>query len=128
MSKSQFLSPLRLERVLGKNEWFLIEPLRYYSAGLRKIIHVDPGFRTDFASIPRVLWRILPKNDIYDPAAVLHDYGYRNSMTRKEADDLFYEAMIVLGVSSWKARSMWLAVRAFGGSSYHARSTAADAN
>jgi hypothetical protein len=118
--ESQFLSRLRLERVLGKDEWYLLEPLRYYSAGLRRIIHVDPGFPTDFASIPRLFWRIFPKNGAYDGAAVLHDAGYRGAinLTRKETDDLFYEAMRVLGIGSFKARSMWLAVRLFGGGAY----------
>lgn len=95
--------------------------LVYQSAALRRWIKVPSGFETDFASIPRLLWRVLPKNSTYDGAAVLHDYGYAGHLSRCESDDLFYEAMIVLGVPPWKARLMFYAVRVFGGFAYRGR-------
>jgi hypothetical protein len=79
---------------------------------------------TDFASIPRGLWNILPPTGEYGKAAVLHDWLYctggldnwarANRFTRAQCDRIFLEAMTILGVCPWKRRLMWLAVRAFG--------------
>lgn len=80
------------------------------------------GFRTDFASIPRFFYRILPptgdgpKAD-YGPAAVIHDLLYRRGggrTSRRYADDVFLAAMKKSGVSAWKRQAMYRAVRAFG--------------
>jgi hypothetical protein len=116
--KSSFYSRLCLERALGRDQWFLCEPLKYVSVALNRRIVVPPGLQTDFASIPRLLWRVLPKNGEYDGAAVLHDWGYRGNLSRCESDEVFFEAMLVLGVALWKARLMFLAVRLFGGRAY----------
>ena len=39
--------------------------------------------------------------------------------TRKEADLIFYEAMLVGGTKPWKAKVMYLAVRTFGWAAWH---------
>jgi len=47
--------------------------------------------------------------------AVLHDFIYQTHIkTRKEADEIFKEAMMVAGTPGWKAQLMYLGVRAFG--------------
>lgn len=82
---------------------------------------VPVGFKTDFASIPRFFWRILPPWDKHLPAAVAHDYMYRNGLrTRKEADKIFLSMMKELDVAAWKRNAMYWAVRMFGKSSYKA--------
>lgn len=120
---AQFLSPLRLERAIGRDEWYLLEPLKFYSRVLRRIVNVPPGFQTDFASVPWFFWRVMPKNGAWDAPAVLHDAIYRGVVegTRKEADDVFLEAMLAIGVPAWRAKSMWLAVRLFGAGPYQER-------
>ncbi len=85
------------------------------------IIHIPAGFLTDFASVPRLFWNILPPNGPYGKAAVVHDYLYRTKgvATKAEADAVFLEAMKALGVGWFTRYSMYRAVVAFGGSAYH---------
>lgn len=78
-------------------------------------IDVPTGFMTDFASIPRPLWAILPRWGKYGNAAVIHDYCYwEQSRPRKEADLIFREAMGVLEVPAFTAGLMYWAVKLFG--------------
>lgn len=76
---------------------------------------VPAGFVTDFASIPRVFWRVLPPVGKYSPAAVAHDYLYQaGNGKRADADMVFRDRMKALGVG-WCVRNvMYWAVRAFG--------------
>jgi len=75
-------------------------------------IDVPIGFMTDFASIPRPLWIILPRWGKYGNAAVIHDYCYwEQSRSRLESDRIFRQAMGVLNVPKWKICVMYCAVR-----------------
>jgi hypothetical protein len=97
----------------------LTQPAVFTKAG----ITVPCGFRTDFASVPRILWSVFPPNGYYHRAALLHDWLYRmpssrGDVTRAEADRLFYDQMRVDGVP-WRTRYiLWLAVRVAGASSW----------
>jgi|CXWL01.1.fsa_nt_gi hypothetical protein len=78
-------------------------------------IEVAEGFETDFASVPSLLWWILPQWGTYGNAAVVHDWLYwKQDRSRTEADGIFLEGMSLLGVSAWKKYLMYVAVRAFG--------------
>lgn len=124
---AQFLSPLRLEDVDGA-EGILLEPLRFYSDRLKRIVVAPAGFKTDFASIPRGLWNIFPKRGKHDKAAVLHDAAYRNvlqghlgnllTLPKNQCDGLFAETMEVSGVGWFSRTSMVRAVEWFGGPSF----------
>jgi hypothetical protein len=79
-------------------------------------IDVPIGFMTDFASVPRPLWAILPRWGKYGNAAVIHDYCYWDqSRSRLESDRIFREAMEVLKVPRWQIRAMYCSVRLGGG-------------
>ncbi len=90
----------------------------------QRTVRVPVGFITDFASIPKAFWSIIPPYGKYTKAAVLHDYIYKYhgfvsgdqfiSYTRKEADQIFLKAMEVLGVGRVKRWTMYTAVRWFG--------------
>jgi len=81
----------------------------------KDFITVPVGFVTDFASSPFFVWSFIPPWGRYSKAAVIHDYIYQTKIrTRKEADDIFLEAMLVLGVPAWKAKLMYWGVRTFG--------------
>jgi hypothetical protein len=83
--------------------------------GSGNAINVPIGFMTDFASVPRIFWIFLPQWGKYGNAAVIHDYCYWDqTRTRRESDDIFYEAMGVLGVSSVTRHLMYWAVKYFG--------------
>lgn len=81
------------------------------------VVHVKPGFRTDGASIPRLLWRVF--GSPYDPdifaAAIAHDALYRGEIVpRKDADAAFLRMMEESGVPKRKRRLVWRGVRWFG--------------
>ena len=85
----------------------------------KEIILVPKGFITNFASVPRFFWSIIPPWGKYGKAAVIHDYlYYTKKYTRKRADEIFLEGMEVLGVSLWKRQVMYWAVRIFAKSYY----------
>lgn len=94
-----------------KEERFkLLERFRYDSAraGKSYVVPADDTFRTDLASVPAFLTWLVPKGGIHTPAALLHDglipgkdepQSYIGPpVTRREADELFRDALAELGV------------------------------
>jgi hypothetical protein len=106
----------------------------------REFVEVPAGFITDFASIPRGLWNVLPPTGKYGKAAVIHDFLYQYRVisveqepcivpctvpncptcqplrlcNRGEADRIFKEAMGVLGCSWFTRNIVYAGVRAGG--------------
>lgn len=123
---AKFSDPLKL--LHGGDSWklwTLLEPLHYEATfkGSNRLIVVPEGFKTDGATIPSILWPILPATGKYMRAAVIHDYLYsclRNGTpheeapTRKEADFEFRVALKACDVNVFTRWVMWLGVRAFG--------------
>ena len=111
----QFRSPLIVEDDGGR--FVLTAPLVYDSLVLQVALTVPAGFPTDFASIPRGLWNILPPVGKYDAAAMCHDWLYQTGMyhgvtvDRGDADRVLLEAMEVLGVARWQRWAIYLGVR-----------------
>ena len=103
---SSFTTPLDIRALDDGKTFQVVNPFRYRIGDVKSknIITVPEGFKTDFASVPRILWNILPPWGKYGKAAVLHDYLYYSGMfERKECDKIFLEAMKELGVG-WIAR------------------------
>ena len=93
--------------------WWLRRPLIYYRHP--ESIRIPRGFETDFASVPRLLQSVFPRWARYGPASVVHDWLYWNQQTtRAEADAIFLEAMVYLGVGKVTRWLLHLAVRGFG--------------
>ena len=116
LAENLFNRPLIVMNI-GNRRWETYRSFTYSVGGLDTGDHiiVPKGFQTDFASVPRVFWRILPPDGQYTQAAVLHDYLYnKQDRSRKECDDIFFEAMGVLKVDEWKRVLMYHAVRTFG--------------
>lgn len=105
---SSFLDPLILEDI-GDRTFRLVSAFRYHVGGedSTEIISAPAGFITDFASIPRIFWNILPPYGKYGKACVIHDALYQHHgfgrYTRKQSDDILLEGMEILGVS-WITR------------------------
>ena len=100
----------------GKN-WKLKKEFRYHVGKYpsNDIITVPAGFITDFASIPRILWRIFPPWGKYGKAAVVHDYlCVHRTRPSTETHKIFLEAMKVLVVSRWKRYTMYAGVMCCG--------------
>lgn len=123
---SSFTTPLIISYLNDRN-WQLEENFIYYtSAGeifFQSIqVKVPNGFITNFASIPRVFWSILPPTGSYGKAAVIHDYLYATGkFSRWKADRVFREAMQILKVPNWKIFVIYWAVRLFGSLNYNRR-------
>ena len=115
---SSFTEPLQVEYMDNGVSAKILKEFDFHigSETSPDIIHVPVGFITDFASTPFFSWSLgFAKNGRYTKAAVIHDYLYQTKLrTRLESDAVFYEAMMVLQVSKWKAGLMYWAVRCFG--------------
>lgn len=112
---------IRAETADGRN-WRILQPFTvFWSGGAHQ---VEEGEETDFASIPRLFWRVCPPWGFSMRAAAAHDSIYRRPevlVTRERADRMFLEVMIADGVPRWQARAMWAAVRVFGWAAYKPR-------
>lgn len=111
----KFLTKLQVEKDDARdNHWVLISKLAYQTDD-EAVLVAPAGFYTDFASIPRLLWGIIPPwGEEYDKAAVLHDYLYYrqfDSLPRYEADLIFLEAMAAQGVGRFKRNLLYWGVR-----------------
>jgi len=114
---SSFTTPLIVSPLPEGRKWRLVERFTYHIGTKDSVnkITVPKGFVTDFASSPFFVWWVIPPWGRYSKAAVLHDFCYQTHWgTRKEADELFREAMIVLGVRPWRVFLMYWGVRLFG--------------
>lgn len=99
----------------GKN--FVVQkPFEYYVDRNKKLTFKIPkGFVTDFASVPRVFWALLPPWGKYGKAAILHDYLYRNKPLKRSAcDRIMFEAMEVLAVPYWQKYLIYYNLKLFG--------------
>lgn len=116
---SSFRTPLRLE-FNDDTRFTLTESFEFLSETTESIIRVPAGFVTDFASIPRALWSVLPPAGRYGKAAVIHDWLYqtRNAgtryVTRGEADRTLREGMEVLQVGRAARWTIYAGIRAGG--------------
>jgi hypothetical protein len=93
--------------------WELVDELVYQ--GRRERFVVPAGFRTDFASVPRVVTWLVPRFGAYTLAAILHDWlcseGIRSGeVTSREADGIFRRVMRESGVSVLRRWLMWAGV------------------
>ena len=115
-----FKTELVTKRDMSKDFcWILQEPLIYEND--KYIITVKAGFDFDFASIPWLFRRILPKNGkSYDRAACIHDGLYASQALPKTiSDGVFLEAMLVDKTNETIADAMHLAVKVVGASAYN---------
>jgi len=87
-------------------------------------IEIPAGYETDGASVPRLFYNILGRFTIALPAALVHDCRYDPPpndrgvkyrwLTRKQADQEFYENLRKCGVNIARAQAAYRAVRLFG--------------
>jgi len=121
---SRFTGPADLRHMgAGRwRSWQVLRPIVYEigaeGSGVEAMVPVD--FETDGASVPRLLWPLLPPTGRYLRAAILHDYLYTRIKagephalirTRAAADREFRRAMAACGVSAPTRWLMWAGVR-----------------
>lgn len=97
-------------KALGADHWRVLSSFRYYLGEKysEQWVMIPAGYLTDGASVPRMLWNLIPPWGSYGQAAVVHDYlcenlqimvaGKPTAITRTRCDEILNEAMTVLGV------------------------------
>lgn len=137
--KTHFPDKLEISPVFG-DSWkyrVLLSKFNYYLTPSSQPITIPPGFITDYASIPKYLWSLIPSWGPHGPAAIVHDYLYAQAHklkvpnpsnptqlitnNRKISDKIFLIAMKQLGTPFFKRRLMYRAVRIFGSLYYNKR-------
>ncbi len=101
-------------RRVDADRWALVDDLVYRGRWERFL--VPAGFRTDFASVPRVVTWLVPRFGAYTLAAILHDWlcseGIRSgAVTSRDADGIFRRVMRESGVPVLRRWMMWAGVR-----------------
>lgn len=113
-----FLDTLSLNWIGGDRPYLVVDDYRYDSILLDRIITVEAGYKTDFASVPRLFWRIFPPHGPYVPATVVHDWlcdlAGSTGVDSATTHNIFLEAMEVLRVPVWKRAIMYRGVKWFG--------------
>lgn len=107
-------------------EWVVAQDFFYEvdGPGSGEKIVVPRGFEFDGATVPVPLTLLVPQtHSAYLAAAALHDFLYSRHgprhLSRKRADRIFRDAMIVCGLNWLWAGLMWRAVRAGGWANWH---------
>lgn len=118
---SRFLDPLRVEQIGwidGRPQWRTLARLRYESERLGGVVEIPAEFDFDEASAPRLPLTWLIAGGRAKAPAAGHDYGYQRgglvvdgtfrSLSRREIDAVFFEAMAADPMSGTNAAARWL--------------------
>lgn len=107
---------------LNNGKFRVVESFSYYVGDETSnfVITVPKDFEFDCFSVPRGFRWLIPKvQERGNQAAALHDWLYNqrfvHGLSRKQCDDIFLEAMEVLGVARWRRELIYRAVRIGGG-------------
>lgn len=120
---SRFLTDLVTRLVCEMDDIHQLEqPLVYQCDLLDMTITVPFGFKTDFASVPRMVGAYLLFGGKGKRASVLHDWAYSGGLNvdRETADLIFREALQATGYSAFTVWTMYQAVRLGGSAHYNA--------
>jgi len=106
-------------RPMPNRRWELSSELIWRN-GHEVNITVPSSFKSDLASVPRILWTLFPPYGTYTSAAILHDWLYTDGkLSRAECDAIFLAAMKSCGTSFVTRGIIYLAVRLFGWTAYN---------
>jgi hypothetical protein len=110
--------PLRLHR-FSDQIYAVTEPISWIpnvtSSKSLSQVDVPAGFITDFASVPRIFWSVLPRDGKYLYPAIVHDYMYwTQSGERETADETLREGMEEFKVDFVSTNAVYWGVRAAG--------------
>lgn len=119
--KNFILTPFVENDQWNGKDWCIKSNLIVDFKGL--LVTVPKYFKTDGASIPKAFRAFFNPMGKALRAAVVHDYIYRGhtTLTRKEADAIFYLLCLEDGVKKTKAKLMHRALRIFGSTNYKKR-------
>jgi len=122
-----FESQLELRHRPGHHRWEVIKPLHYrhcprapalpagYQPRMSQLVVVPLGYLSDLASVPRMARRLVDaQSSTTRRPSVVHDFIYTDQthrFTKREADQMFYDALLEEGTPKALAWLMWKAVR-----------------
>lgn len=113
-----FIGTLKYEKVeteesfVGRPVYRLSEQFGYEtSKGKGYKIYCEKGFKTDFASIPEWFFFLSPKNGKWQKASVIHDKACMLPISYKNADTIFYYALLDDKASIFTAYLLYTIVR-----------------
>ncbi|MCJ8320426.1 MAG: DUF1353 domain-containing protein [Colwellia sp.] len=113
---AEFVGDVKVSWLKDPRKMQLLDAFQYQDKkGIKWDAPIDSVI--DGASIPRFFWRFIGSPFIgkYRRASVIHDvYCVTKSSPHKQVHRMFYEAMRVDGVSYFKAKAMYLAVKVGG--------------
>jgi len=105
--------------------WVLERDYTYAHRDFR--LTIKAGFKSDLASIPRVLWSFVAPLELSLTAALVHDFLYGcggeppagtvdppRNFSREDVDALFLGIMERERIDTWRLTAAYDAVRAFG--------------
>lgn len=118
---------MRLRLIDNGDETFtLLDDVVWFDLETQTFVRAHAGGVTDFASVPRIFWPIIPPYGRHGHAAVIHDELYRlrgslpeRQLTRADCDRIFRDIMAVDGVRWTRRWVMWLGVRIGGWLPWH---------
>ena len=115
---SSFTKPLIVKvhaEDLKDSPFEVMEEFEFYSELYDDIIiSISKGYSTNFASVPRIFWPIVPPIGRYSKATVVHDWLIDNrdkhELDIHQINKVFKEAMEVSGVRWFYRNIMYIAV------------------
>lgn len=116
MGRQQFDGQPKLQPFDDGVHWSLLEEFDY-TTDEGMLIRCPKGMVTDFASVPKLFWNILPPWGKYGKAALVHDFLYshhrstRLGYSRSQADWILVQAMVDCGCNRLECIVIYLAVR-----------------
>lgn len=128
--KIEYIQEINTQTV-GDEKWLVTKEFCAHLnvEGQPLVIKINPGFITDFCTVPRLPFVYLILGNLAKAAGLIHDALYSNYegihvfyaddetphfYDRHWADKIFLQALMYLGMSFWQAQLMYRAVRILG--------------
>ena len=100
--------------------WLTATDVQWFDKHSAVTILVPAGFRTDLASVPKVLHPIVSPAGCWNKASIVHDFLYYmrgrlpggKKLTRKECDRIFLDIAIIDGTNPFVATIGYYGIRA----------------
>lgn len=109
----------------------LVVPYHFWDRTTECAILIPHGFEWDGASVPRLIWPVIPPFSLSIVFGLIHDFQYRfagvcpeytvqpyRTFTREESDEGGYQIMKQEGVRRWRRNGAMWAIRRWGASSW----------
>lgn len=111
-----FVGRVAIYQLAGHDgQWYcLLEPLAFLDVD-EEYYEAPAGTLTDFASVPRAVWWIWPKQGKHSAATVIHDHlCTERTLPSPKVHGIYRRALRACLCSVWTIWGHWISVRLFG--------------